>query len=86
MGIQTSRQSLIDAIEQIDAIQPVLELPSSTLADMLFGATIGKILMDALLTGRVPDMQQIYAGIDRIVAALFSGVACRKPQSRPVGP
>lgn len=71
MGIHTSRQSLIATLEHIPASRRRVDLNASLLADMLFGATVGKVMVDALLTGEVPDMHTIYAAIDQTVAALF---------------
>ncbi len=75
MGIHTSRQTLIAAIDQVEPSRRTLQLNSSTLADMLFGATVGKILIDKLLTGGGTDMQNIYVSIDQVIGTMF--IACR---------
>lgn len=71
-GIYTSRQSLIEAVDQVELSRRTVRLDASVLADMLFGATVGKVLIDALLTWKVPDMDSIYASIDQVVATLFT--------------
>ncbi|MCI2809095.1 TetR/AcrR family transcriptional regulator [Eoetvoesiella caeni] len=73
MGIQASRQSLIAAVDQVEPSRRISNLNSDIWADMLFGATIGKVFIDALLTGKRPVMRHIYAGIDHVVATLFAG-------------
>lgn len=71
MGIHTSRQSLITAVDQIEPSRRIADLSSDIWADMLFGATIGKVLIDALLTGKRPAMRQVYASIEHVIAMLF---------------
>lgn len=71
MGIGKSRESLIQTIAAIDRERFVLDLPPATLAAMVFGGTCGANLMTALLTGEKPDMTEVYATIDQIVAKSF---------------
>ncbi len=71
MGICTSRESLIAAVAQVEPCRRMIDLEPSVLADMLFGATVGKVLIDALLTGQGPEMQPIYGSIEQAVASLF---------------
>lgn len=71
MGISTSRNHLIEAIEQIDSAYYVLPLKAEVLADTLFGATIAKPFIDLLLVDRQVDMQHIIQTIDQVVQAMF---------------
>lgn len=71
MGIRASRASLIAAVERIDPARRHLNLDSLLLVEMIFGASIGHHLMDALLTGCLPDKQPTLDAIDAIIAALF---------------
>lgn len=71
MSIDTSRQSLIAAVDQVALSRRTLKLDGSTLADMLFGATVGKVLIDKLLVGDKTDMQNIYAAIDLVIGTMF---------------
>src|SRR3546814_247726 len=71
MGIRTSRDSLIAVVDQIEPCRRMVDLNACVLADMLFGATVGKVLIDALLTGDKPDMQTIHASIEHVSARLF---------------
>ena len=52
MGITRSRQSLINSIEKIPADQHRVKLELGLLADLLFGAVIGKKLIDALMANQ----------------------------------
>lgn len=72
MGIAASRQSLIAAIDRIEPLRRAVSLNGPVMADMLFGAAIGKVLIDALLTAERPDMSAIYACIDDVIATLFT--------------
>ena len=72
MGIAASRQALIAAVDTVGASRRALGLSSPVLADMLFGATIGKAFIDALLTGAKPDVPQIHACIEDVIASLFT--------------
>src|SRR3546814_14798760 len=71
MGIRTSRYVLIAVVDQIEPCRGMVDLNACVLADMLFGATVGKVLIDALLTGDKPDMQTIHASIEHVSARLF---------------
>lgn len=71
MGIQASRASLIQAIEHIPSSRRIVSLESDILADMLFGATVGKVLIDALLAGASPDLTCTNQTINAVCASLF---------------
>lgn len=71
MGIHASRQSLIAAVDQVEPSRRIADLNSDVWADMLFGATIGNVLFDALLTGKRPAIRQIHTSIDHVVGMLF---------------
>lgn len=53
MGISKSRQSLMDSIDKIPRAQHRLQLDIGLLADMIFGAVIGKKMNDALMTNQI---------------------------------
>ncbi|MVV51790.1 TetR/AcrR family transcriptional regulator [Pseudomonas sp. PB120] len=72
MGISASRGSLILAVERIEPSRWNLKIKSLLLVEMIFGASIGYHLMDALLTGRLPDKQLIQDAIDEVIESLFS--------------
>lgn len=74
MGIRASRGSLILAVERIERSRWVLNIKSLLLVEMIFGASIGYHLMDALLTGQLPDKQHLQASIDEVIASLFRTV------------
>lgn len=71
LGIAKSRQTLIEAIAEIPAAQRRLALDAATQADMLWGAAIGGALIDGLLFGTQPPMDQVHAAIDAAVEALL---------------
>lgn len=71
MGIATSRNHLIAAIEKIDRKYFVLDLEPDVLADMLFGATIGKSFIDLLLIDSDVDFKKVIAHIEQGINALF---------------
>lgn len=71
MGIGKSRESLIQAIENIEPSKRVLDLSPDILSGMLYGATCGRTLMQALLTGNAPDLEKVYTTIDAVVAKTF---------------
>ncbi len=52
LGIMQSRQSLIHSIEKIPLSQLQVQLEVGLLADLLFGAVIGKKLIDALMANQ----------------------------------
>lgn len=85
MGIQRSRDSLIGVVDRIEPARRKLGLESAVLADMLFGATIGKVLIDALLTAERPDLPTIHASIEQVVAAMFSEAPSRPQLSHDAG-
>src|SRR3546814_20947956 len=70
-SIRTSRDALFAVVYQIEPCRRMVDLNACVLADMLFGATVGKVLIDALLTGDKPDMQTIHASIEHVSARLF---------------
>ncbi len=71
MGISTSRNHLIEAIKKIDSECFIVNLEPEILADMLFGATIGKPFIDLLLVGRCVDLNKVFGLIDASIDALF---------------
>lgn len=71
MGIATSRNHLIEAIENIDRKHFVLDLEADVLADMLFGAMIAKPFIDLLLIDLEVDIKKVIANIDQIIDSLF---------------
>lgn len=75
MGIRRSRESMIQAVEQIEPGRWVVKQTPLLLVEMIFGATIGYRLMDALLTGQLPDPQQVRESIDDVIAALIRPVS-----------
>ncbi|HUH90531.1 MAG TPA: hypothetical protein VLZ76_07740 [Lysobacter sp.] len=40
---------------------------------MLFGAAVGRILIDTMPTGERPDIAVIHVSIDQVAGALFTG-------------
>ena len=71
MGIATSRNHLIEAIKKIDPTHYVLDLAPDVLADMLFGATIGKPLVDLLMIDLYVEITSIESKINQSIDALF---------------
>ncbi len=71
MGIAKSRATLIETIDRIDLKALCVPFTPATLADMLFGATSGKLLFDALMRESAPDMAKVYIAIDDVVDKLF---------------
>ncbi len=71
MGIRPSRESMIEAVERIAPERWVVKQKPLLLVEMIFGATVGYRLMDALLTGQLPDPQQVRESIDDVIAALL---------------
>lgn len=71
MGISTSRNHLIEAIQKIDSKYCVLSLEPHILADMLFGATIGKPFIDLLLVDLDFEITVINNQIENVVEAMF---------------
>ena len=72
MGIATSRNHLIEAIEKIDRKHFVLALEAEVLADMLFGATIAKPFIDLLFINKTINIQVIFAQIDVVIDSIFN--------------
>lgn len=72
MGIATSRNHLIEAIEKIDRKHFVLALEAEVLADMLFGATIAKPFIDLLFINKTINIQLIFAQIDVVIDSIFN--------------
>ncbi|HTQ70593.1 MAG TPA: TetR/AcrR family transcriptional regulator [Acidocella sp.] len=70
-GIAASRTHLIQVIETIPKARRKLDLPAPLLADMLYGATCGFRLMQALLTGCKPAQAEVEAAIALVMDALF---------------
>ena len=73
LGIAASRQNLIDSIKCIPQVAFRITLDAGVLADMLFGAVVGTLLIDSLMaTHHHPhDFVQIEQNIDQVVDALF---------------
>ena len=71
MGIASSRNHLIAAIEQIAPAERRLALTAEILADMLFGASIAKPFLDELLINKVADLAEIHQTIDKTVDAML---------------
>jgi TetR/AcrR family transcriptional regulator, mexJK operon transcriptional repressor len=79
MGIGKSRASLIETIASIPPDRFIVDLLPQILAPMLFGGACGYNLMNALLTGKKPEMSDVYVKIDEIVDHCFTvlpGTAC----------
>lgn len=72
MGISTSRNHLIDAINKIDRKFFALDLEADVLADMLFGATIAKPFIDLLFIKQNNQQAELHRVIERIVDSLFN--------------
>lgn len=70
-GVGKSRESLVEAITNVPPARHRVDLPPTTLAGMLYGATCGYQLMNALLTGTKPDLARVYATIDEVVEKMF---------------
>ncbi len=62
---------LAAAIEQIAPAERPLALTAEILADMLFGASITKPFLDALLIDKVADLAEIHQTIDTTVDAML---------------
>lgn len=71
MAFVASRQSLIDAAGGIAPNRRRVHLPDPVMADVLFGASAGHPLFEALVAGKAPQLSSVYAAIDTVVAALF---------------
>ena len=72
MGIATSRNYLIQRITDIPNTQYVLNLPAEVLADMIFGACINPVFIDALFDRKTAEITTIYKQIDIMVQTLFN--------------
>lgn len=70
-GIAKSRDHLIQAVNEIDKSQYLLNLSPMILADMLFGATISKPFVDLLFLNQSIDLAQVKETIALSVEALF---------------
>ena len=71
MGVETSRNHLIAAIQQIEKSNFVLNLQAEVLADMLFGAVIAQPFVDILMANQSINFAKIMTTIDNTVDALF---------------
>ncbi|ROT46502.1 TetR/AcrR family transcriptional regulator [Pusillimonas sp. NJUB218] len=71
MAFMAGRQSLIEAVRQIPASQRGAKLPDDQLADVLFGGTLGRCLLEALVTGKQADLAEAHQLVDQLVQALF---------------
>ena len=70
-GIAKSRDHLIQAVNEIDKSQYLLNLSPMILADMLFGATISKPFVDLLFLNKSIDLSQVKETIALSIEALF---------------
>lgn len=73
LGVANSRQSLIESIHRIPTEQRHLNLSDDLLADMVFGAVIGKLMIDALMATGYPltDFSEMDLKIAEVVDAMF---------------
>lgn len=71
MGISTSRDHLIEAIQKIEREKFALNLEADVLADMLFGASIAKPFVDTLMVNQEIHFDEIFRIIEHTVNALF---------------
>ena len=70
-AIGRSRASLIETVERIERKRRLVDLPSTVIADLLFGAACGNALLEALLTDEPPDVPRARRVADEVVASLF---------------
>lgn len=71
MGIASSRNYLIVAIERILPSDWRLALTAEVLADMLFGASITKPFIDALFINKEANLKEIHQRIDNTIDAML---------------
>lgn len=71
-GFQASRQTLVKAVAAIPATRCRLSLDAPTLADMLFGGTIGRVFVSALLGGKPVRLGSVDKAIAASIGALFT--------------
>ena len=71
MGIASSRNHLIVAIERILPSDWRLALTAEVLADMLFGASITKPFIDALFINKEANLKEIHQRIDNTIDAML---------------
>lgn len=71
-GFQASRRTLVAAVAAIPAARCRLPLDAPTLADMLFGGTIGRVFVSALLGGAPVRLASVDKAIATSVAAVFA--------------
>lgn len=73
LGVANSRQSLIESIGRIPNEQRILSLSDELLADMVFGAVIGKLMIDALMakTDQLSNFTEIDLKIAEVVDVMF---------------
>ena len=75
LGVANSRQSLIDCIQKIPLENRCVKLSDEILADMIFGAVIGKFMIDALMitSSQHHSDQAIHLKINEVIDGLFIG-------------
>ena len=71
MGVMRSRNRLLESVARIEKQDWVLELSVEIVTDMLFGASINKCFVDALMLDIDLDFAQIEHDIHASVDALF---------------
>ena len=71
MAFRASRESLIEAVCAISSGRRRVQLSEAIMADVLFGASAGHPLFEALLAGKTPQLPDVYAAIEQVVDALF---------------
>ena len=71
MGISTSRNHLMHAINQIPESQLKLQLSTEVMSDLLFGATIAKPFIDFLLIAKEVDFVEINNTISEAIENCF---------------
>jgi AcrR family transcriptional regulator len=80
MGIGASRMHLMQSIRAIPEERQKIHLPPPVLVSMLYGTTCGFRLMQALLTGIMPDRAEVEATITLLMDEMFI------PQGAAVAP
>ena len=71
MAFMASRQSLIESVCAISSGRRRVRLPDPIMADVLFGASAGHPLFEALVAGKTPQLPDVYVAIEQVVDALF---------------
>lgn len=74
-GFKASRRTLVAAVRAIPDGRCVLALPATTLADMLFGASIARPYLNALLGAAPPRLGAVDSAISASISALYPAPA-----------